>query len=79
MTRAGALATVAASCMRDGVLLQYEPGETLVVDHLLGGAERIVVLDAEGAWIRKHVFDAAPFKPEHGAGRAFGYSVDERA
>lgn len=78
MTRAGALAMLASGALASRALLEYTPGEVLVVDHLLGGGERACARadDTEP----KHVFDAAPFmRDDGGSAKAWGYAVDPRA
>lgn len=75
-TRAGALARLAQQALRDGHLLQYEPGETLVVDEPFP-ADIVRVLGFDGV---SHDFEAAPFTLETDRRqKAFGYSVEPRA
>ena len=76
MTRAGALAALAAKCMANGSLIMYEPGEMMVVDHRLCGAERVAPREAP-----EHVFEAQDGKWEVGGMMcpAVGYHADPNA
>lgn len=76
MNREAALALIAAGTLRQGSLLEYTPGELLVVDHKLANGPR-----AASPLAPHHIFVAAPFEGTEGnAGRqAWGYYVDERS
>jgi hypothetical protein len=71
MNRVAALAEVASMAMRNDILFQYTPGESLVLSTKLGNSDTI-----EWKGIR---FDAAPFKSVDGGPPGWGYMVDERS
>jgi hypothetical protein len=85
MTRSKALAILAKATFAHGSLLEYEPGERLVVDHRLCDSERVVIrpdpLSAQ-AFVpyEPHVFEAAPYRSELDPNvKAWAYLVDPRS
>jgi len=83
VTRAAALARLAAGCLGQGSLLEYTPGELLVVDHRLLDRDCIVIRRNVWQTVAEpddHVFQAAPFTNQYNrAQKAWGYAVDPNA
>lgn len=79
MTRAAALAKLAAATLKQGSLVEYEPGDRLIVDHLICDVPCIVLRKEEGGG-DEYVFEAAPFCRELNSDvKAWAYLVDPNA
>lgn len=75
-SRAGALACLAQSALHHDTLLEYTPGESLIVARPWPG-DRVSVLGRDG---KPHVFEVALYRSEQDASvKAFAYLVDVNA
>lgn len=73
MSRAAAHARLASLCMQEDIIVEYTPGQRLVLDSKLGGIEAMSISPAEAP---EHVFLARPVTVDWRGKDAIGWGYD---